>query len=83
MSGKGASKGNQFAKKERSGMTTSIYITVGEKTILEESLRRSGVELSTQNINAEARNLMREAIAREGRRQKKMVKTGNEEDTAA
>jgi hypothetical protein len=63
--------GNTFAKREKTGLTTSLYLSAEEIQILEERIRSSGIDPTKKMVMAEARGLLREAIAERGQAVKK------------
>lgn len=70
MAGKGAPKGNQYAKKgvaER-GITFSYYLDVYEYDLLKQSLIYEGKEPTIENIRAKAKQLTKAAINEEMQR---------------
>lgn len=65
MTGKGAPKHNQYAKKEQPGRTIGLYITSEELDILEVSLTRQGKPADKLSVDRYARQLFKKAVKHE------------------
>lgn len=66
MAGKGAPKGNQYAKKEAErGISFSYYLDSYEFDFLKQSVLYDGKEPNVKNVRAKAKQLTREAMNKE------------------
>lgn len=70
MAGKGAPKGNQYAKKSQRdrGISVSLYLNAYDYEVLQKFVAYDGREPTIANVRKKVKELVSEALGREVRR---------------